>query len=212
MTRKTKKGLSLMLVLLLCVSMIAIGCTTQETTTKTEPKEETKTETKNEDTETTEEPIKLTMFTDLASRAAATINNYDEMIAYQEFQKRLNVDIEFVHPPAGEGTNQFNLMLTSQDLTDIIEYDWKSKYIGGAVKAMSDGVIIPLDEYQGQFPNYQAIRDEYEDIRKDTITDDGVLYMFAFMRLGIENKLSDGYQIRKDWVEHMLVLLRAHFP
>ncbi len=35
-----------------------------------------------------------------------------------------NVVIEFIHPPAGQEAEQFNLMLVSDDLPDLVTHGW----------------------------------------------------------------------------------------
>jgi putative aldouronate transport system substrate-binding protein len=60
------------------------------------------------------EPVTLSVWAGLSARAAASIKNYDEMIAYQELSKRTGITLKFIHPPVGQEKEQFNLMLASK--------------------------------------------------------------------------------------------------
>ena len=53
---------------------------------------------------------------------------------FKELMKRTGVEIEFIHPPAGEEASQLNLMVASGDLPDLIEYSFLA-YKGGPEKA-----------------------------------------------------------------------------
>ena len=55
------------------------------------------------------------------------------------------VDITFLHPPTGGENEQFNLLVADGDLPDVMEYHWQN-YPGGPEKAISDGVIVSLND------------------------------------------------------------------
>ena len=60
---------------------------------------------------------------------------------------------EFIHPPAGEEASNFNLMVASGDLPDLIEYSFLA-YKGGPEKAIEDNVILDItDLMQEKAPN-----------------------------------------------------------
>ena len=84
-----------------------------------------------------------------------TQSNYSDMLMYQEISKRTGIEIDFIHPTAGStGTEAFQILLTSADMPDMVEYNWKS-YPGGADAAISNKVIISLNDYLKDYaPNY----------------------------------------------------------
>ena len=89
-----------------------------------------------------------TKFTYWVTMPAAIVSQYQsmgEMLMYQELQKRTGVEIEFIHPAVGQGSEQFTLMLASNELPDFIETNWLS-YAGGPEKAIADNIIIALDD------------------------------------------------------------------
>lgn len=151
----------------------------------------------------TEEPITLTVFTELADRAASSLTNYGEMIAFQELEKRTNIKLEFQHPPVGQVKEQFNLMIASGDLCDLIDYAWNT-YPGGPTRAMEDGIALQLNDLQAQYaPNLQAIIEAFPSVGTDTMTDSGAYYMFPFVRVTQADRMSGGFQIRKDWLDKL---------
>ncbi len=152
----------------------------------------------------TEEPIELTIWAGLSSRAAASIKNYGEMLAYQELQERTGIQIQFMHPPVGQEKEQFNLMLASQELPDLIHYSWGTDYVGGPEKAISDGVILELSDYiQKNSPNFSSILDSNPQVAKDSVTDNGYFYMYPLLRIDPSCRVSGGFQIRKDWLDKL---------
>ena len=150
----------------------------------------------------TTDDVTLTLWAGLADRAAASIKNYGEMLAFQELQARTGVKIEFIHPAVGQEKEQFSLLLASGDLPDIIHYNWGSRYPGGPQKAIDDGAILKLNDLIANYsPNFSAIMAENIDVSKNAVTDDGTLYMYPLLRIDAGSRVSGGLQIRKDWLD-----------
>ncbi len=42
----------------------------------------------------------------------------------KELEKRTGIKIEYVHPAGRSGRRQFNIMLASNELPDIVTYNW----------------------------------------------------------------------------------------
>ncbi len=150
----------------------------------------------------TTDDITLTLWAGLSDRAAASIKNYSEMLAFQELQKRTGVKIDFIHPAVGQEKEQFSLLLASGDLPDIIHYNWGSRYPGGPQKAIDDGAIIKLNDLiENYSPNFSKILAEDVDVAKNSVTDDGTLYMYPLLRIDAGSRVSGGLQVRKDWLD-----------
>ena len=64
----------------------------------------------------------------------------------KELAKRTGIDLEFIHPPADEFQQSFNLMLASGDYADLIVLGWgqTSFFKGGVPGAIGDGVIVDV--------------------------------------------------------------------
>ncbi|MFD2614420.1 extracellular solute-binding protein [Paenibacillus gansuensis] len=145
----------------------------------------------------------LTYWTGMAGQAAVTMKSYGEMEVYKEIEKETGVKVEFQHPPQGQDAEQFNLMLTSGKLPDIIEYHWTS-FPGGPQKAIKDGKIIKLNELIDQHaPNLKKILDTHPEWQKQVITDDGSIVAFPFLRGDKLLQVYKGVALRKDWLDKL---------
>jgi len=146
----------------------------------------------------------LTYWTRMDAKVAVSYNNYAQIGAYQLLMKKLNVKLQFIHPPMGGEYEQFNLMLASKKLPDIIEWTWIRDYPGGPAKAIADKVIIPLNEPVEKYgPNFKKFVNSNPDIKRMITLDDGTLYCFPFIREAPENRVSYGPMIRKDWLNKL---------
>ena len=121
----------------------------------------------------------------------------------KELSRRMGVNIQFIHPPAGQHVEQFNLIAASGDYYDIMSYNWNNNYPGGGAKAIEDGILLNLTEYYegGKTPNLKALYTEYPFFEKLAKLDDGSIYSFPQTR--IEDQLSTfiGLTLRADWLE-----------
>lgn len=132
--------------------------------TKTETKQEAVTEqASGQSTEETgitfplEEQVTLTMWAPFNVNAASVMEDYNGSLVFQEMEKRTNVHIEFIHPAIGQDSEQFNLMIASQEYPDMI-MGGISNYVGGGDLAVEDGVFLQLNDLIDQYaPNYKAI-------------------------------------------------------
>ena len=149
-----KKGLALMTSLTLLMGTIGCGGQTEETTSSKAP-EETKKEESGQETaassgnafeELSLEGVELTIWAPIYW--VGKTMTYDDNEAWQKVQEETGVKLTFIHPPAGEETEQFNLMIASDSLPDIICTGWGGDglFIGGRDKYVEDEIIIPLDD------------------------------------------------------------------
>src|SRR5665647_2798475 len=90
-----------------------------------------------------EKPITLTWFWEADPKATAVISSYSKMAYFVEMAKRTNITIDFMHPPTGQASQQFALMLSTGDLPDIVWYNW-SLVPGGIAPLIKDGTILNL--------------------------------------------------------------------
>ncbi|MEK3722700.1 ABC transporter substrate-binding protein [Paenibacillus sp. FSL H8-0034] len=155
--------------------------------------------------EAEKKPAKLTYFMEMSDATAAVVKNQSETLAYQEMEKITGIKMEFQHPPKGQGQSvqALNLMIASNNLTDIIHTNWLS-FNGGPEKAINDGVIIDLkDLIEKHAPNLSKILKENPDVRKQISTDTGKIYAFPDLTLKKEQLTYWGLGIRQDWLEKL---------
>lgn len=140
--------------------------------------------------------------------AAAQMQTYAEMGMYKEMEKITGVKVEFQHPPidTAQQKEQFNLMITTNKLPDVIEYTWTGPngYPGGPGKAIQDNKIIKLNDLIDQYaPNLKRLLDEHPDWKKQIMTDDGSIYAFPFLRGDDKVRVFFGPVIRQDWLDKL---------
>lgn len=149
----------------------------------------------------------FTYWVSLPSQTSQTLTSFNDLLMYQEICKRTGTQVEFIHPSAGStGSEAFQILLSSGDYPDMIEYSWKS-YTGGADQAISDGVIIALNDYMEDYaPNYydymegergKANNNLY---KAQSITPGGNYYGFKMMNIGTYRGFG-GLYIRKDMLD-----------
>lgn len=146
-------------------------------------------------------------WTVIDNSSSVSLTGYNDMLLYQELEKRTGIHIDFIHPIAGStGNEAFVAMMSGDELPDMIEYNW-SKYTGGAQQAIDDGVIISLNDYLEEYaPNYN----DYMNGKKgkangnlyklQTITHAGQHYGFNGLNVG-DTRVFSGLCIRGDLLE-----------
>lgn len=161
--------------------------------------------TPNEDTGRNGNATKQTSFSywsKLDRNASAVVTQLGEVEFYKALEKKTGIKINFTHPPVGSEGEQFNLLIASRDLPDMVEYGW-IEYPGGPEKAIKDKVIIKLNDLIDQHaPNIKKYLDENPDIAKQVKTDSGVLYVVPSIGIGKVNTFS-GPLVRKDWLDDL---------
>lgn len=109
-------------------------------------------------------------------------DDYNDMLAYQEMERRTGVHINWQHPNADTAAEQLSLMLVAEDYTDFIWLGETYSYPSGNPAAVADGVFIGLNELIDQYmPNYydwlyNRGTDEY---RRNSSLDDGTIWAFS---------------------------------
>ncbi len=126
-----------------------------------------------------------------------TVSSHDDIVPLEKAQEIVGVNIEWQHPPVGQEKEQFNLMVASGELPDIVEYSWNSVYPGGAEAAIEDGCIIELNDVIDQYmPNYKAYLEKFPEVEKMVKTDTGkhytIPYMYTATPFGMEHQSISG--------------------
>lgn len=123
----------------------------------------------------------------------------------KEVEKRTGVKVKYTHPATGQDKEQFNLMIASDELPDIIETNWFNGglYPGGSDKALADKVILPLNDLIDKYaPNLKKRLQEDPALAKMIRTDDGKYFVFPMIRNPLSQVYS-GPMIRKDWLDEL---------
>lgn len=143
---------------------------------------------------------KLTWWVKLNANVSATYPNLGDTPWAKYVQEKTGIEIEFIHPTVGSEAEEFSIMVASGEYPDIIEYTWTA-YSGGPGAAISDGVIIDLnDVVANKAPNFAKLLADHPNIDKMVKTSNGDYYCFPFLR-GTESpnltQFSGGLILRK---------------
>jgi putative aldouronate transport system substrate-binding protein len=148
----------------------------------------------------TGEPIQLTMWINLSDKHSASMTSLDEMPAFIELQKRLNIDIEFIHPANTQGEEAFNLMLASGKFPDLVYTNWGGKDLN---ELIADGFIYEITDLVEEYaPNYYSVLESNEDAMRQATLPGGRHYGFHFLQLDAGLR-AGGPVIREDWVRKL---------
>lgn len=121
----------------------------------------------------------------------------------QLWQEKTGIEVEFIGPTSDTDT-AFNLMTSSTELPDIIEWEWTAGYAGGPAAAEKDGVLIWLDDYitsDGPAADLWQYLQDNPTLDKAIKTDDGHYYCFPFTRGDAYLQTTSGPIVRKDIIE-----------
>ena len=150
---------------------------------------------------------KYTYWSTVDGAVAQTQSGYADLLMYQEMSKRTGIEVNFIHPTAGStGSEAFQILLTSADMPDMIEYGWKS-YPGGADAAINNKVIISLNNYLKDYaPNYyeymEGSKNEANNglYKAQAMTQGGNYYGFGNLSIGTYRTFG-GLVLRKDLLD-----------
>ncbi|WP_188696115.1 extracellular solute-binding protein [Pullulanibacillus camelliae] len=147
----------------------------------------------------------ISYYVQLNGNAGAIMKNYSNIGAYKQIEKETGVKVDFQHPPtdSDDMNQQFNLMMASGDLPDVIEWYWNT-VPGGAEKYLKSGQIIKLNDYIKKYaPNLSKVLKEHPEWKKEISTDSGDIYGFPFLRGDPKLLTFFGPMIRKDWLDKL---------
>ncbi len=145
----------------------------------------------------------LTYWMELNGNVAETSEDEGKTRFAEELKNETGVDIKWIHPPLGQASDQLNILLTSDDLPDIIEYGWES-LPGGGAKALEDNFIINLgDKMKENAPNLAKYLSENPDIDKLIKTDNNEYYAFPCIAEDKKMLVVQGPIVRKDWLDEL---------
>lgn len=215
---KKMKKLTALLLTVFMLAGILTGCkdsSKNETTESTKP-ENTTEETTNDGTAEPSitvaaqagavalplaEGETLSLWCSIDGTTANNITDYSETPASKELEKRTGVHIEYSHPSSTATQEQFNLLVASGNLPDIMWYNSNSAYYAGGLDAMvEDENFLDLNDYAEYMPNYLAAINRNEETKRQCYTDEGRMAV-AWM-LNIEKEWDwGGPLIREDWLK-----------
>lgn len=147
--------------------------------------------------------VTLDYWMELHSNASTYAKSFADLEFAKELEKRTGVKINYIHPAAGQTTETFNILIASNDLPDIIEYNWLT-FPGGPGNAINNGVILKLNDTLDTYsPNLKKYLQDNPHIDKQVKTDDGAYFVYPFIRSDKKLQTTSGPMVRKDWLEEL---------
>ncbi len=125
----------------------------------------------------------------------------NEYLVYTEAEARLNVELEWTFANFMAATEQFNIMISSGDYTDMIA-GYETYSPSSIEQSVEDGIVLDLTELIAQYaPDYAALRLQNDITAKTSSTDDGRLLQFYSIQSeeGLTN--DKGLFVRQDWLD-----------
>jgi putative aldouronate transport system substrate-binding protein len=145
----------------------------------------------------------LTSWEQINTNLTSFVPNLADSPFGKQLAKETGIKVKYTHPADGQSKEQFNLMIASDNLPDVIEYSWNSAYPGGPEKAISDKVILPLNELIDKHaPNLKKLLQEDKELDKMIKTDSGKYYVFPMIRPD-NGLVFRGPMVRKDWLDEL---------
>ncbi|MDD6024545.1 MAG: extracellular solute-binding protein, partial [Oscillospiraceae bacterium] len=120
--------------------------------------------------------------------------------AIDDMEAATGVKLDIKEVGSSTAGEQFNLMVASGDMTDLIPA--REYYTGGITKAYEEDIIIDISEYIDEnMPNYvDVLACLDEQTQKDTLNDG---MMLAFSTINDGTYSGDGMITRGDWLEDL---------
>lgn len=149
-----------------------------------------------------DEPVTLTYFNADDTNAAIITKDWNDNEFYKEMEKRTGVHLEFETVSSADYQTNFNLMIASGNLADLI-YVGASYYAEGVDAAIDDGYFLDLTDKVDQYmPNYQAIRKSDINYELLSTTDSGRLGAVYELRQSKQGPWL-GLWMRQDWLDDL---------
>jgi putative aldouronate transport system substrate-binding protein len=147
---------------------------------------------------------KVTWWLALNANVSAGFKSLNDTPFSKALIERTGVPIEYIHPAQGSETEQFNLLVASGRMPDIVEWNWFSAYNGGPDAAIRNKLILPLNEVMDTWaPDYKDWIAKHADIEKGLKTDEGNYYGFPMILYEDPLLTTAGSIIRQDWLDEL---------
>ena len=146
-----------------------------------------------------EEPLTVTIWLPFSSTVITDVN---ETELFKEMVKRTNIVVNWMHPPAGQNEDNFNLLIASDTLPHI--FCNPPGYPGGPAKAVDDGIFIDLTPYYnaGLMPNTKFLMESRSDLYRDYVDDEGRYLSIKGIDI-VPTSPWSGLWVRDDWLEDL---------
>ena len=147
---------------------------------------------------------KITWWTPLSTHVSANYPTLSDSFFGKGLVERTGVPVEFIHPGQGMELEQFNLLIASGRLPDIVEYSWTNSYNGGADAAIRNQVMLSLNSVMDNWcPDFKKFIADNPSIDNGLKTDEGNYYGFPMIQIAERLAVTAGPFVRQDWLDEL---------
>ena len=142
----------------------------------------------------------LTWWKDM-SDLGTTYENFGDTPIAKKLHEETGINVEYMHPAQGQGDEQIQLLIASDDLPDIVKYSWNS-YPGGPEMAINDEYIYELGDLIDKFaPALKKTLADNPEWDRQIKTDNSKYFSIpTFSEPGLL-QICYGPTIRADWLK-----------
>lgn len=122
----------------------------------------------------------------------------------QKWQEQTGIRVQWTSPKPGEEEEQFKVMVSSQLLPDIIEWEWSLAFEGGPRSARDSGLVIWLDSFisqSGAAADLWNFLQAHPWIDQQVRSDEGNYYCFPAIASCAQFQCRSGPIVRLDLLE-----------
>ena len=159
----------------------------------------------NVDLPLTEEPVTVTMWMGVNPNVLKITEDIgNDCALWNELASRTGVNLEFTVVNPDTESEKFNLMVASNDLSDIIS-NATTLYTNGGEAAVADEILIDHLPYLTEelTPQICKLMEAYPDAVPEALTESGWLAGMPQLSMQTETTQTFGPMIRKDWLDEL---------
>lgn len=129
--------------------------------------------------------------------------NFGDTPLGKALNEKTGVKIEYIHPTQGQSEEQFQILLASDELPDIVNNFWHT-FPGGPDAAIEQEYIYKLNDIVEEYcPALTALLKDHPDWEKEVKSDSSALYAFPGFNNGGRTLATYGPVIRADWLRDL---------
>ena len=139
-----------------------------------------------------------------AGNIVSGIGSVEETAWAKALEENTGIDITWLTSTYGSDAESFATLTSSNELPDIVEWEWTNNYTGGPTAAVADGLLVYLTDYitsDGLMADLWQFLQDNPHIDKEVQTDDGQYYCSPFVRGTKYLQCTSGPIVRADLFE-----------
>lgn len=139
-----------------------------------------------------------------AGNIVSGIGEVEKTAWAQALEEKTGIDVTWLTSTYSADAESFATLTSSNELPDIVEWEWTNNYTGGPTAAVADGLLIYLTDYvtsDGLMADLWQFLQDNPHIDRQVQTDDGQYYCSPFVRGTKYLQCTSGPIVRKDLFE-----------